>query len=159
FVSIRTQPRAPTLTLRRQGIEPKAALHRTRRAASKTREDQARQACGGATLEPELPPATGERTLLVVLDPPVPRELVEVAVITDDDEPHRHDMDSVAAARLLRTIRAVQRRIAGILRPIARLADEMAPWTLKPAREANTDELAGVVAIHAGRYLRRDGRQ
>jgi hypothetical protein len=30
---------------------------------------------------------------------------------------------------------------------------------LEPAREANTDELAGVVAIHAGRYLGRDGRE
>jgi hypothetical protein len=30
---------------------------------------------------------------------------------------------------------------------------------LEPAREADTDELAGVGAVHAGRYLGGDGRE
>src|SRR5581483_9729538 len=126
---------------------------------SKARKDQARQACSGTALKLEVLPAAGERTLLVVLDPPVPGELVEVPVIADDDEPHGHDMDSVAAARLLRAVRAVERRIAGVLVPVPRLANQMAAWALEPSREANTDELAGVVAINAGRYLGRDRRK
>lgn len=48
---------------------------------------------------------------------------------------------------------------SGILGPIPRLANEMAPWALKPAREANTDELAGAITIPAGCYLGRDGGQ
>ena len=102
---------------------------------------------------------TKEGALLVVFDPPFPRELVEVAVVTDYNEPNGHYMDAVPAAGLLGAVRTIECGVAGILRPIARLAKDVALWALKPAWEANTDKFTGAVAIHAGRYLGSNGRQ
>jgi hypothetical protein len=74
-----------------------------------------------------------------VLYPPVPRELVKVTILADDNETHRYDVDPVAAARHFGAIRAVECRIAGIFGPVPGLANDVTLWTLKPTRETNAD--------------------
>src|SRR5260370_37458218 len=68
-------------------------------------------------------------------------------------------MRPVPSTRFLGAVCAEDRRISRALRPEPRLPHQVAARTLKPSREPYAHELPGPLRVHAGRDLRRDGRQ
>jgi hypothetical protein len=94
-----------------------------------------------------------------VLDPPLPRKLVEMPPLTDNNESNRQNVYSIAAARFFGTFGAIEGRIASVLGPKPRLADDVALRALKPTRKADADKLPCIVPIYTRGYLRSDGRK
>jgi hypothetical protein len=80
-------------------------------------EYQAGKAGRRAALERELAPWSG--TAFSMLYPPVPWELIQVALVTDHYKADWDNMDAVAAACLLGTGGAIQSRIARVFIPMS----------------------------------------